>query len=153
MPAATSNGKEGERNPPIVASSPQPPLGHPFNSQHLCCCRPATTSVPATITVMIHALRVNWADGGERIKRGTNFKQAERKNHRERAEIIQICAVNMWRVRQCCLKFPCAEERQKELCSLLLVCELQRKWGVGVTGCPQINQDQGTLLHGWFGPQ
>lgn len=42
LPAATSHGKEGERNPPVAAPSPQPPLGHPFQSQHLCCSRPTT---------------------------------------------------------------------------------------------------------------
>lgn len=44
---------------------------------------------------MIHALRVNWAGGGEWIKRGTDFRQAERENRHERAMIIQIRAVNM----------------------------------------------------------
>lgn len=94
--------------------------------QHSFRCRPATIfHVPTRSTGTIHALRetaVNRTDGGKSIKRGTNFKQAEREKYHEWAKITQMRAVNMRRVRQCCLKFSHVEERQNKLRSLLLVC-------------------------------
>lgn len=61
------------------------------------------------------------ADGGKSIKRGTNFKPADREKYHEWARITQMHAVSMQRVRRCCLQFSHDEERQNKLCSLLLV--------------------------------
>lgn len=115
-----------EQTRPLLPQALGPLWDVPSTLTVSACCRPATIAhMPTRSTATIHVLRetaVNRADGGKTIKRGTNFKQAERKKYHEWATITQTQAVNMRRVRQWCLKFSHVEERQNKLHSLFLVC-------------------------------
>ena len=115
----------GDNALPVLNLVNMSPTGR-ISLRHGFCCRPATNShVLTRSAATIHALRQtagNGADGGKSIKRGTNFKQAEREKCHESDNITQMHAVNMQTVRQCCLKLSHVEERQNKPHSLLLVC-------------------------------